>query len=236
MRAVRFVSQLGFDIENETLQALEQYGHLLKNIAIERITMEMEKLLAGSHKAKALQLMEEIGLYDVLPSLIDQESLQAIKELSVQTLTEEEMWLLFLFVNEVELEAALKLWRFSTKKIRFLKKAMFYLQKRMKGHWSTYDLYDAKEAVIVAVEHVWQAVTKSEETEGLTSLLHRYEGVPIKEQAELVISGRELMEWKNRRGGPWLKELLLKIEKAIVEGELMNEEAAIKRWVENDND
>lgn len=48
MRALRFASVLGFDIERETADAICSKSHLLKNIAAERIVKEFTKLLRGN--------------------------------------------------------------------------------------------------------------------------------------------------------------------------------------------
>lgn len=52
MRAVRFVSQLGFSLESSTLISLREHSRLLEHIAVERKTMEFEKILAGLWKQK----------------------------------------------------------------------------------------------------------------------------------------------------------------------------------------
>ena len=39
----------------KTKQAIETYGHLLEHIAIERITVEFEKLLTGTYCVKGLK-------------------------------------------------------------------------------------------------------------------------------------------------------------------------------------
>src|SRR4051812_38283336 len=57
MRAVRFVSQLSFRIEDETLNALEDLVHLLGKIAIERKQTEFDKLLFGDNRKQAIQLI-----------------------------------------------------------------------------------------------------------------------------------------------------------------------------------
>ena len=49
MRAVRFASVLGFDIEEKTKKALFDNKELLKNISAERIYTELSKLLMGSN-------------------------------------------------------------------------------------------------------------------------------------------------------------------------------------------
>ncbi len=47
MRALRFASVLGFEIESETAKAIHSKKHLLRNIAAERIVKEFTKLLCG---------------------------------------------------------------------------------------------------------------------------------------------------------------------------------------------
>lgn len=49
MRALRFASTLNFNIEEETKKAIHKQKHLLKNISVERITVELNKLLLGSN-------------------------------------------------------------------------------------------------------------------------------------------------------------------------------------------
>lgn len=49
MRALRFASTLNFNIEEETKKAIHKQKHLLKNISVERITVELNKLLMGSN-------------------------------------------------------------------------------------------------------------------------------------------------------------------------------------------
>jgi tRNA nucleotidyltransferase (CCA-adding enzyme) len=49
MRALRFASTLGFTIEEETKKAIHKQKHLLKNISVERISVELNKLLSGDN-------------------------------------------------------------------------------------------------------------------------------------------------------------------------------------------
>ena len=47
LRALRFSSVLGFDIENKTSEAIHECRHLLKNVSAERIYSEISKMLCG---------------------------------------------------------------------------------------------------------------------------------------------------------------------------------------------
>ena len=49
MRALRFASTLGFTIEDETKNAIHKQKELLKNISVERISVELNKLLLGKN-------------------------------------------------------------------------------------------------------------------------------------------------------------------------------------------
>lgn len=72
MRGLRFSSQLGFDIEEKTLNAMIAKRELLRKISIERIREELDKMLCGKYPAKALQIMAETGVMEVImPEMIE---------------------------------------------------------------------------------------------------------------------------------------------------------------------
>ncbi len=54
LRAVRFASVLGFEIEENTKQSVFANAHLLENISAERIYAELQKLLCGKNVKKIL--------------------------------------------------------------------------------------------------------------------------------------------------------------------------------------
>ena len=60
LRCVRFASQLGFSIEEETARAIYDTLPLLGNIAAERIRVEFEKLLCGARAGKVLEEHREV--------------------------------------------------------------------------------------------------------------------------------------------------------------------------------
>lgn len=62
IRAVRFASVLEFSIEDDTLNAIKRQAKLLKNIASERVTVELIKALAGNKPSILGVLIESDGL------------------------------------------------------------------------------------------------------------------------------------------------------------------------------
>ncbi|MBR3737308.1 MAG: CCA tRNA nucleotidyltransferase, partial [Eubacterium sp.] len=76
MRALRFASQLGFTIEEQTEKAIFRNKELLRNIAVERIFKELQKTIMGEN------CDEVIGKYiDVIRVVIPEISANQISEL-----------------------------------------------------------------------------------------------------------------------------------------------------------
>lgn len=55
--------------------------------------------------------------------------------------------------------------------------------------------------------------------------------MPIQKREELKVTGTDLMTWFERPGGPWIKQALEMIEKAVVLKIVANEKKAIKGWI-----
>ena len=68
LRALRFSSVLGFEIENETAESIRKNYHLLGNISVERIFVELSKLLCGKDAKRILLEYSEV-IFFILPEL-----------------------------------------------------------------------------------------------------------------------------------------------------------------------
>ncbi|MFQ5447560.1 MAG: CCA tRNA nucleotidyltransferase, partial [Saprospiraceae bacterium] len=66
MRAIRFSTQLGFRIENETLKAISRYRNRIHIVSQERITAEMEKILAAPKPSIGFKLLYKTGLLKII--------------------------------------------------------------------------------------------------------------------------------------------------------------------------
>jgi len=70
VRAVRFVSQLGVTLEPGLLEAIKERAAELGRITVERVQVELSKLLLGEHPRRGLELFVDAGLAEVvLPEL-----------------------------------------------------------------------------------------------------------------------------------------------------------------------
>lgn len=68
IRAMRFASVLGFDIEKNTAESIMKNRSLLENVANERIRTELVKLLCGRNSEQILTEYKEI-VFDIIPEL-----------------------------------------------------------------------------------------------------------------------------------------------------------------------
>ena len=70
MRAVRLSAQLGFQIEEETLKAIQQEAKSIGHIALERVRDEFSKLLMSEGATDGIRLLQETGLLEkIIPEL-----------------------------------------------------------------------------------------------------------------------------------------------------------------------
>lgn len=65
LRACRFASQLGFEIERATFEAIRERLDVAKKVAVERVFQEMSKLLCAPEARRGVQLLADSGLLDL---------------------------------------------------------------------------------------------------------------------------------------------------------------------------
>ncbi len=79
MRAVRFATQLNFDIYPETFEAIQRNAYRLDIISSERIVEEFNKILLCLRPSRGIRMLDESGLLvKFLPELIDLKGVQFI--------------------------------------------------------------------------------------------------------------------------------------------------------------
>ncbi|MDX8338482.1 HD domain-containing protein [Draconibacterium sp. IB214405] len=66
MRAIRFATQLDFEIENKTLQAIARNKDRIKIVSAERIIEELNKIIMAAKPSKGFKLLEETGLLAII--------------------------------------------------------------------------------------------------------------------------------------------------------------------------
>lgn len=72
MRAVRFACQLGFSIVDTTFESINKNSDRISILSMERVTEELQKIIASNEPSKGFKLLEKSGLLTyILPELLD---------------------------------------------------------------------------------------------------------------------------------------------------------------------
>jgi tRNA nucleotidyltransferase (CCA-adding enzyme) len=231
MRALRFMSQLDFSIAKETIEAIKDHSELLSEIAIERTAIEFEKLLLGVGYKNALQEFINTRLINYVPCLTKE--LIADKDFSkVKTLTQK--WALLLCsLKEDEVEQCLRQWKRPNHVIVEIKRVIkLYQLINLTNNWSKELLYKFGWSTTMSAATLYCSINREENLELLLDkLLMTYEKLPIHKREDLALTGTELMKLYQRNPGPWIGDLLEKIERAVISGEVPNDFEIIKEWL-----
>ncbi|MGW8424909.1 CCA tRNA nucleotidyltransferase [Peribacillus simplex] len=229
MRALRFVSQLDFDLDQETFDSLKENAQIISEIAVERILVEFEKLVAGSNKIRAFSLLLESGLYQYLPLFSSKKDhLMDLLNLPLHQLKAAEIWsIIMVHTKDQELEKALRSWKLPLKTIRNIQRTIQLVKKEPSG----IDVFQAGHGVTVQAAKVKAALTGGNVSDAEENAHRRYNELIIKQMSDLAVTGTDLLNWNQEKPGPWVKEYLEKILKAVLNEELRNDKEEIKRWL-----
>ena len=66
MRAVRFASQLNFDIDGETFSAIKSMAARIEIVSQERITDELNKIILSQKPSSGFKLLHQCGLLEII--------------------------------------------------------------------------------------------------------------------------------------------------------------------------
>lgn len=236
MRAIRFVSQLGFSIERSTMDTLYENGNLLKKISVERLTAEFEKLLLGCECPSAMQILVETEIYQYLPCFENRR--QELKQFQQLSITEcnslEEYWVLLLYIFKIspaDVENFMKAWKHPMKKIRRVKKGLSWIYERFAQEWNYYHLYQAGREIVISTERLYNILHDYEVDLHVDELEEKLTSLPVSERRDLTVSGQDLMKWYGKPGGPWIEETLIQIERAVIYKEVKNRTDSIREWL-----
>lgn len=240
MRAVRFVSQLQFSIEPTTYHALKEHGSLLEKVATERKTIEFEKLLNGKNKVQALEILIDTKLYMYLPGLKNHEkALLDMTRLDIELLNIDEIWSLLHYLIGFPMSEEsgnfLRQWKLPLKRIKKVQSILQWLKIRLQYEWSIDNLFSAKLENAISTEKVFNILNNQHVLTGVSELKSQFNNLIIKDSHELDVSGKDLMQWENKQGGPWIKEALRSIEKAVLTKVVENEKEKIREWLQKCN-
>ena len=232
-RAVRFVGQLGFQIEENTKNAISLLKMNLSKVAVERMKVEFEKMIQSSYRKDALKLFVETGLYQACPLFDGKgEILLKLAEYPIKEMSVLQAWILFvdeLKLSDKEVTHLLKSWKSSNEQIRDVLVGYKTYRARKEGEWNFFLAYDCPYEVASEVEQLLIAQNKSTSMKGLEAT---YQSLPIHSMNDIQLNGHDIIRiLKLEKKGPIIGQVLKTVEKMILEQSIENDAKILEAYV-----
>ena len=207
LRAFRFSSKLGFEIEENTLKAIKNNAELIKFVSIERIVNEFRKLLTGKGNKRSLELLLDSKLNNYIPFL---DEISKIIDFSNYNFCQS----LYILsnINDISFEK-LKELKLSNKEIKQVKiyekiNKDFISNVHLERSW---DNYDIKDGAFIA------SYSKYYDMEDIKKIK-----LPIESFNDIAITSMEIISIIDKPAGPWIKEIIKKLEEDILLSKIDN--------------
>ena len=201
LRAFRFSSKLGFEIEENTLKAIKNNAELIKFVSIERIVNEFRKLLTGKGNKRSLELLLDSKLNNYIPFL---DEISKIIDFSNYTFCQS----LYILsnINDISFEKLkeLKLSNKEIKQIKIYEKINEDFSSNVPLEIILYN-YDVNDVTFIAS---YSNYCDKEDIEKIK--------LPIKSFNDIAITSMEIISIIDKPAGPWIKEIIKKLEEDII--------------------
>ena len=228
MRGFRFQASLGFDLEEETFKAMTDCAPLLEKISVERVFIELDKLLLAPYWRKGLEGLIASHSYQYLPLLQNsRSSLEKLFQLRMDynfTSSEQAWAALLLTLDENKVSAFFKKWKTSRDFAKKVEQLVEIYRLREKARLNRRDVYRYDKSLLLSAEELRQAHGLSVDFQVIEEL---YDSLAIHDKHEIVVNGGMLIKEYGLKPGPALGQVISAIEWAIVNGELENDIQAI---------
>ena len=207
LRAFRFSSKLGFEIEENTLKAIKNNAELIKFVSIERIVNEFRKLLTGRGNKRSLELLLDSKLNNYIPFL---DEISKIIDFSNYTFCQS-LYILSK-INDISFEKLkeLKLSNKEIKQIKIYEKINEDFSSNVPLEIILYN-YDVNDVTFIAS---YSNYCDKEDIEKIK--------LPIKSFNDIAITSMEIISIIDKPAGPWIKEIIKKLEEDILLSKIDN--------------
>ncbi|HDI1367869.1 TPA: CCA tRNA nucleotidyltransferase [Staphylococcus aureus] len=237
IRCLRLQSQLSFDIAMETFEAMRTQMADIKFLSIERIVIELTKLMRGINVEESFNHLKSLKAFNYMPYFeqLDMNQINVTEPIDLE--------LLIAIVSvKFDINYSLKPLKLSNRQVKDINQYIQIMnalpsiitKEQLKMFVYDYDTNLIKNVMVAA------DVLKANDIQGheplivnlqtIDETLHR---LPMHNRKDMMVNGGVLMAHLNAKSGPWLKDVLRQIEIAIVTGKVSNEETEILKWVDN---
>ena len=216
IRAFRFSSKLGFNIENDTFNAICKNSNLIEFVSIERIITEFKKLFEGKGCKKSFELLLKSGINVYIPFF---KYTKNYTDFSKYTFCQSMYYLMYF--NNIPISELKKL-KLSNKEISKVKEYdsihnNFRLNIPIEKILYLYSIED-----VIFISRLFNLMDYKK----ISSIK-----LNIESFNDVNITSKEIIELVNRTPGPWIKDIMKKIEDNILLGKLKNDNKEIIEFI-----
>ncbi|MFD0951453.1 CCA tRNA nucleotidyltransferase [Virgibacillus natechei] len=233
VRALRFSSQLGFDIHHQTLNDMKKVKEAIETLAMERIVNEFTKLFAGRYLANGISYLKATEVYKHLPIMVEYPYIihSLPKSLTPLYSFGEVIALFHIVEPRASVENWITSWKCSNKmknEANQLVYSFHYFKKHGLDQWLVYQLSSSYYNGFIRLIKTFQPDY---------SLMHEDlyqidQNLTIQSKKDLEINGNEIVDlFPDAKRGPWIQRTLNIIEKEVVIGGLKNIKFELKEWI-----
>lgn len=220
LRAVYFQSKLGFEIDNDTKEAILKNRELIKKLPAERVLDELLKILQGRHLKMALSTMLDTKLSEVLPGL--DKGIKHFVQSDEMPLTD------IFFATSFALNRLVpSYWKFSNKHKHKYQSVVRLANS--KTDYGAKELYDYGLEFCQAANRVNYNLNRS--SLRVLDLAKAFDELPIKSSLDLKFRGRDILEITDKKAGAWVNNLIVEMGDLVLDGKLKNNREDLKNYV-----
>lgn len=205
LRCIRFATTLDFEIDSKTKHYLSKYSYLLKKLSMNRKKEELDKIFSSTNKEKGIKLLNELNLIN---------SLDINKLSTIIPCTD-----LIGIWCQLEVDEIYPFTKLEKEQMLLLRELLKY------ANIDNYLLY----------KYGLYLCTVYADIKGISKrkLNTMYKEMPIKSKKEIEINALEITTILNKKPGKYIKEIIVDIEKNILNNKLRNDKEEIKKFILN---
>lgn len=236
LRGLRLQAQLGFDIEQATYTAMKANCSSLEYLSVERVVVELRKLLSGDEASRGYRNMVDMEAFNYLPYFnhYDMDKMQVVEPLTFTT---------FLAILNVQqpLEIPLAHLKISNDEKKEVAKLTAMIQalpslttkKQLRTYIYDYGAKEAKMCFLLQESLIANDITTASPLIfNMQTIEEIAQQLPIRQRNELDVTGKDLMSHTRLKGGKWVKHALRELELAVVNEQVINQQKALLEWMD----
>ncbi|WP_158735359.1 CCA tRNA nucleotidyltransferase [Alteribacillus sp. YIM 98480] len=226
LRGFRFVSELNFTMEKHTLKHVLDQLPALNDLPVERIQLEIEKLLKGHWHAAGLSCLFLYAIPQFFPQTLQTKVSFLSRSLNMYGLkTTNEKWAAFLWLlyGRKAREKAGS-WKFSKKDKKNIKTMLWFAEEYLSYiPWRKYLVYQTGKKLAFQIERVHQWIYCYKNEDHFIFIRKLFSSLPITNRKELKISGKDIIKAFPHIEKEKIGVILGCLEKEVVLGNVNNE-------------